>query len=116
MNASLPLCTTDRYDGGMKRETHIISYFSLETDLAGEMRDWPEFVSGRAYSVDLKSRDSDETVIVRYVEDGDDRYVSVMGDGAGRLFDLVLGRVIYALSAHSDNLMVDRIVGPPISD
>jgi len=62
----------------MKRETHIISYFSLETDLAGEMRDWPEFVSGRAYSVDLKSRDSDETVIVRYVEDGDDRYVSVM--------------------------------------
>jgi len=92
----------------MKRETHIISYFSLPTDLAGEMRDWPEFVAGQEYSVDLKSPDSSETVSVRYVEDGEERYVSVSGDGAGTLFDRVLGRVIYSLSAHSDNLMVDR--------
>ena len=94
----------------MKRETHIISYFSLPTDLAGEMRDWPEFVSGQEYSVDLKSPDAAETVSVRYVEAGEERYVSVSGVGVGTLFDRVLGRVIYALAAHSDNLMVDRHV------
>jgi hypothetical protein len=92
----------------MKRETHIISYFSLPTDLASEMRDWPEFVSGQDYSVDLKSSDSAGTVIVRYVDDDEERYVSVRGNGAGTLFDLVLGRVIYALAAHSDNLMIYR--------
>ena len=92
----------------MKRETHIISYFSLQTDLAGEMRAWPEFSSGQEYSVDLKCPDSGETVAVRYVEDGGERYVSVRGEGAGALYDRVLGRVIYALAAHSDNLMVDR--------
>jgi len=37
----------------MKRDIHIVSYFSLPTDLAGEMRDWPEFVAGQEYSVDL---------------------------------------------------------------
>ena len=92
----------------MKRETHIISYFSLPTDLAGEMRDWPEFVSGQDYSVDLKS--SAETVSVRFVEDGEEHYVLVSGDGAGTLFDRVLGRVIYALADHSDNLMICRRV------
>ena len=93
----------------MKRETHIISYFSLPTDLAGEMRDWPEFISGLDYSVDLKSSDSSETVSVRFVEDGEEHFVSVSGTGAGLLFDRVLGRVVYALAAHSDNLMIDRI-------
>ena len=78
----------------MRRETHIISYFSLPTDLAGEMRDWPEFVSGQDYSVDLKSSDSSETVSVRFVEDGEERFVSVSGTGAGLLFDRVLGRVV----------------------
>lgn len=92
----------------MNRETHIISYFSLPTDLAAEMRDWPEFVSGQDYSVDLKSADSAETVSVRYLEKGDDQYVTVSGDGAGTLFDRVLGRVVYALAAHSDNLVIDR--------
>jgi len=92
----------------MKRETHIISYFSLPTDLANEMRGWPEFVSGQEYSVNLKS--SSETVSVRFIEDGEEHYVSVSGDGAGTLFDRVLGRVIYALAAHSDNLMIDRHV------
>jgi hypothetical protein len=93
----------------MKREVHIRSYFSLPTDLAGEMRDWPEFVSGEAYSVDLKSRDTDEGVEVRFVEqDEDGSYVSVISAAAGALFDRVLGRVIYALSCHSDSLMVDR--------
>ena len=73
------------------------------------MRDWPEFVTGQEYSVDLKCSDSGEGVSVRYVEDGEEHYVSVNGSGAGSLFDRVLGRVIYALAAHSDNLMVDRI-------
>src|SRR5258707_1221801 len=68
----------------MKRETHIISYFSLPTDLAGEMRDWPEFVSGQEYSVDLKSSDSVETVVVGYVENGGEHYVSVSGEGSRR--------------------------------
>jgi len=94
----------------MKREIHIISYFSLPTDLVAEMRDWPEFVTGQEYSVDLKSPDSTDTVSVRYVEDGEERYVSVSGVGAGTLFDRVLGRVVYALAAHSDNLMIDRYV------
>ncbi len=90
----------------MKRETHILSYFSLPTDLAGEMRDWSEFVSGQKYTVDLKSLA--ETVSVRYVEDGEEHYVSVSGEGTGTLFDRVLGRVIYALAAHTDELMIDR--------
>jgi hypothetical protein len=92
----------------MKREVKIISYFSLPTDLAGEMRDWPEFVSGQDYSVDLKSSDSSEAVSVRFVENSEESFVSVSGSGAGLLFDRVLGRVIYALAAHSDNLMIYR--------
>ena len=83
--------------GGMNRETHIACYFPLEADLASEMRDWPEFVSGQADSLDLKSRDSDETVTVRYVK-RDYHLWTVSGNGTGTLFDLVLGRVIYALS------------------
>ena len=94
----------------MKRETQIISYFSLPTDLAGEMRDWPEFVLGQGYSVDLKSSDFAETVSVRFIEDSEANYVSVNGEGMGTLFDKVLGRVIYALAAHSDTLMIDRHV------
>jgi hypothetical protein len=92
----------------MNREVHIISYFSLPTDLAAEMRDWPEFVAGHEYSVELKSSASGEAVIVSHVERGEDRYVAVSGSGTGLLFDRVLGRVIYALAAHSDNLMVER--------
>jgi hypothetical protein len=92
----------------MKREVHIISYFSLPTDLAVEMRDWPEFVAGQEYSVDLKSPTSEEAVCVRYVEDGEEHYVAVSSSGTGTLFDRVLGRVIYALAAHSDNLMIAR--------
>jgi hypothetical protein len=32
-------------------EVHIQSYFSIETDLANEMRSWPEFTSGSGYAV-----------------------------------------------------------------
>ena len=95
----------------MEREVHIISYFSLETDLARELGSWPEFVAGTEYSVDLKSLDSDEAVQVRYVENEDERYVSVKGSGSGSgsLFDRALGRVVYALAGHSDSLMIDRV-------
>ncbi len=73
----------------MKRERHNISYFSLPSDLAGEMCGWPEFVSGQEYSVDLLS--SDETVSVRYVETSEERYVSVSGNDKGRLLSAFLG-------------------------
>ena len=92
----------------MSREVHIISYFSLPTDVAAEMGRWPEFVAGQDYSVDLKCPDTGEAVSVRFVEGGEERYIAVKGSDSGPLFDRVLGRVIYALSEHSDNLMVDR--------
>ena len=31
----------------MSRKVHILSYFSLPTDLAAQMRDWKEFVAGQ---------------------------------------------------------------------
>lgn len=89
-----------------KREVHIISYFSLPTDLAASMRSWPEFKSGDGYFVDLKSGDA-ESVSVRF-ESGEDDYVAVVGIGNGLLFDRVLGRVVHELGAHSDNLMIYR--------
>jgi hypothetical protein len=95
----------------MRREIHIRSYFSVPTDLAAEMRDWPEFTSGEGYSVELRSVETGETVTVRFVEKDDDGpHVTVGSEDAGPLFDRVLGRVIYALSQHSDDLMVDRYV------
>jgi hypothetical protein len=89
-----------------KREVHIVCYFSLPTDLAASMRDWPEFRSGKEYSVDLESGDG-ETVAVRFESD-EDQYVAVVGLGEGALFDRVLGRVVHELGAHSDNLMIYR--------
>jgi hypothetical protein len=89
-----------------KREVHVVSYFSLPTDLAASMRDWPEFKGGEEYSVDLESEDG-EVVTVRFESD-EDKYVAVVGIGDGHLFDRVLGRVIHELGAHSDNLMIYR--------
>jgi hypothetical protein len=63
------------------------------------------------YSVELKSGAPAETVNVRFVEkDASGPFVAVESDDAGQLVDRVLGRVVYALSQHSDNLMVDRYV------
>lgn len=73
------------------------------------MREWPEFVAGQDYSVELKNRASDEVVSIRFINNGDEQFVSVKGSTNGTLFDKVLGRVIYALSAHSDNLMVEKV-------
>lgn len=92
-------------------EVHIISYFSLDTDLAGEMRSWTEFRSGSGYSVELAAPDGEETVSVRLVEATAEEtaYVRIVSPAPGALFDRVLGRVTYALAAHSDNLMIDRV-------
>jgi hypothetical protein len=94
----------------MTREIHIRGYFSLPTDLAAQLCDWPEYVEGKDYDVEMKSIESGETVTVRFTEDEDGRYVAVSGLGVGLLFDKVLGRVIYALSAHSDSLLIDKNV------
>lgn len=92
-------------------EVHITSYFSLETDLAAEMRSWTEFRSGSGYSVELATVDGGETVSVGLVEAAAEEraYVRVASPAPGALFDRVLGRVTYALAAHSDNLMIDRV-------
>jgi hypothetical protein len=93
-------------------EVHILSYFSVATDLAAEMRAWSEFRSGSGYGVELASSDSTETVSVVLVEATSDEhaYVRIHASKAGPLFERVLGRVTYALAAHSDNLMIDRVV------
>src|SRR5690242_244057 len=92
-------------------EVHIISYFSIETDLAAEMRSWTEFRSGSGYSVELTSLDGGETVSVCLVERTSEEtaYVRILSPAPGALFERVLGRVTYALAAHSDNLMIDRV-------
>ena len=75
------------------------------------MRGWPEFVGGEGYSVELKDVGSGEEVTVRFVEkDEDGPHVAVRSSQAGPLFDRALGQVIYALSQHSDDLVVDRYV------
>jgi hypothetical protein len=93
----------------MTEEIHVQSYFSVPTDLAGEMHNWPEFVSGKEYSVELRDPSTGEEVTVQLVEDGEHNpYVSVKSVQSGTLFDRALGRVISGPSRHSDTLMVDR--------
>jgi hypothetical protein len=89
----------------------IDSYFSLDTDLAAEMSDWPEFVKGFEYSVDLKDSVTNEEVTVRLIEpktDDDHPHVQIHSNQYGALFDRVAGRTVFAMSAHTDNLMVAR--------
>jgi len=94
------------------RVLRVDSYFSIETELAAAFRDWPEYVRGEGYSVELASRD--ESIVVRMVEavdvpeDLDSQHVLIEGTGVGRLFDAVAGRVMYEMAAHSDNLQVMR--------
>jgi uncharacterized protein YkuJ len=92
----------------MTKKIIIRSYFSIPTDLAAEMRDWVEFVDGENYSVNLETN-AGEIVSVRYVEENEDCFVTVISENADELFDRVVGRTIYALSKHSDNLMVSNI-------
>jgi hypothetical protein len=95
----------------MKARIRIVSYFSSPTDLAGAMRDWPEFVSGTDYDVYLRS--PEEEVQLRY-EDGDnDSYVLVSSSIAGPLLERAVGRAVQAMSAHSDYLMVYHCADKP---
>ena len=74
------------------------------------MRDWPEFIRGEDYSVELRNSATKETVTVKLDKEDNTPFVSVHSSEAGSLFDRVAGRVIYALSEHSDDLMVERYV------
>lgn len=87
----------------------IRSYFSIETDLALMMSDWPEFVTGAEYDLELRHLTNNEIVTTRLIQTDEECYVSISSSGTGSLFEKVVGRVIYAMSAHSDNLMVDRL-------
>ena len=88
-------------------EIRVQSYFSLPTDLAGEMCSWPEYIRGEGYSVDLSDSATGDAVTVRYIVDEND-YVLIKSDSPGLLFDRAVGRVVEALSRHSDTLHVHR--------
>ena len=89
----------------------IDSYFSLETDLAGEMRNWPEFIEGMGYSVDLEDKVTDESVSVRLIEpdtDDDHSHIQIRSNKYGALFERVVGRTVFAMSANTDDLRLMR--------
>lgn len=90
----------------MTQKIKIQSYFSIETDLAEEMRIWQEFVDGKDYSVDLKDATTNLPVSVRLVKEDEDYFVIVTSPLPSELFDRVIGRVTYALAKHSDYLLV----------
>ena len=85
-----------------QRTVSIDSYFSLPTDLAQEMRSWPEFVDGNGYVTRLRSES--EEVGTSLEEEGGRRLVYVRGTGEGPLFYRVLGCTLYALAGHSDDV------------
>jgi hypothetical protein len=100
-------------DTPKKAKVEISSYFSIDTDLAALMRDWPEFVRGDGYDVELRSQQNGECVTTHYESygeaEGTPRELVVEGTAAGPLFQRVLGAVTYALACHSDNLMINRV-------
>ena len=91
-----------------RRISRVDSYFSLPTDLAAELRPWHEFVEGAGYSAELKGSAERVSVCLMPAADEDAEHVLVVGEGCGDLFDRVLGRVVFALSAHSDSVWVSR--------
>ena len=86
----------------MTREVRVDSYFSIEADLAEEMRSWPEFVSGSGYACLLRS--GSEVVETRLEHDEGTPYVLIHGEGEGRLFACVLGSVFWKMSGCSDDV------------
>jgi len=85
----------------------VLSYFSIPTDLATAMSEWPEFVSGEGYSVELKDSNSGEEVSVRFVENRESAdYIQISANRHESLYQKVVGRVIIDLLPHTDNLMV----------
>ncbi len=88
---------------------HIRTYDSCATDLAGEMRDWPEFLSGLGYAVHLRDAATGAEVSVRMTEsDNDFSTVIVEGTHRSSILDRALGRVVLALSEHSDDLAIQQ--------
>lgn len=93
----------------MKLRFHIRSYDSCPTDLAREMRDWPEFVSGLGYSVHLRDAAAGAEVTVKMTEpENDFSTVIVEGTYRSSILDRALGRVVLALSEHSDDLAIHK--------
>jgi len=90
----------------VKRSVRIGSYFCFPVDLAAEMSSWPEFISGKGYSVTLTT--NSESVSTSFEYDEEHRYVSVHGEGDGELFLRVLGIVVWALSSASEDVLVTR--------
>ena len=87
----------------------IRSYFSIETDLALIMSKWPKFLVGEAHDVELRNPKGDEIVTTKFIKNDVEAYVSVCSSSINELFERVVGSVVYAMSAHSDNLMIDRL-------
>jgi hypothetical protein len=92
----------------MTQEILIWSFFREPVDLAAELRDWPEFVAGDGYTVDLEDRLTGETVAIRYVDEWDDEHLTIKSTLPGALFDRVVGCVIRILSMQSGYLKVRR--------
>lgn len=86
----------------LKREVYMDSHFSLPTDLAAEMKSWPEFVSGSEYTTSLQS--GEERVATSLAYDEGRPFVLVRGSGNGVLFFKVLGMALYALAGSSDDV------------
>ena len=85
-----------------QRTVSIGSYFSLPTDLAEEMRNWPEFLDGSGYATRLRSESEEVATSLEEEEGGS--LVYVRGTGDGPLFYRVLGCTLYALACHSDDV------------
>lgn len=90
-------------------EAHILSYFSVETDLAAEFLDWPEFLSGSGDQVVLASAEGTVSILLVPSTDGEPPFVRLRASAAGSLFERALGRAAYALAAHSDYVWIDRV-------
>lgn len=84
------------------RGVYIDSYFTLPTDLAAAMRDWPEFVEGEEYRVILADRH--EQVETSLETDDGRPFVLVKGRGEGLLFFRALGAALFHLAQHSDDV------------
>jgi len=88
------------------RDIRIDSYFSLPTDLASELRAWPEFLAGEGYTVELQS--PSERISVQPEFDEGQMFIRLTGTGTGPLFHRVLGATVHSLSAHSDSVFITR--------
>ena len=87
-------------------ELQIVSYFSIETDLAKAFSGWPEFVEGEGYRVLLKSSGG-EQVDIEYEEKEEMSYIKIYSNKGGKVFERAVGLSTYLLSQHSDNLVVN---------